>query len=86
LERKRQENNRLPDKEDSMEKRLYRSKNNRMLAGVCGGLARYFDIDPVLVRVLAVVFLVAFNIMTVLAYLLLTIIVPIEDTTNSITK
>jgi len=69
-----------------MEKRLHRSKNNRMLAGVCGGLARYFDIDPVLVRVLAVVFLVAFNIMAVLAYLLLAIIVPIEDTTNNIAK
>ena len=33
-----------------MEKKLIRS-NDRVLAGVCGGLAEYFDFDPVLVRV-----------------------------------
>ncbi|MEZ4727847.1 MAG: PspC domain-containing protein [Caldilineaceae bacterium] len=31
-------------------KRLYRSRNDRMVAGVCGGLAHYFGIDPTLVR------------------------------------
>lgn len=31
-------------------KRLYRSSTNYMLAGVCGGIAEYFDIDPTLVR------------------------------------
>lgn len=34
-----------------MEKRLYRSKIDRKIAGVCGGLAEYFKIDPVFVRV-----------------------------------
>ena len=33
-----------------MNKRLYRSKGDRMLCGVCGGIAEYFDIDPTLVR------------------------------------
>jgi phage shock protein C len=35
-------------------KKLYRSRENRMLGGVCGGLGEYFDIDPTLVRVLFV--------------------------------
>lgn len=35
-------------------KRLYRSRNDRMLGGVCGGVASYFNIDPTLVRILAV--------------------------------
>lgn len=52
-----------------------------MLAGVCGGLAKYFDIDPVLVRVLAVVSLVIFNIAAVIAYIVMIIIVPLEDST-----
>lgn len=32
-------------------KRLARSYDDRMIAGVCGGIARYFDVDPTLVRV-----------------------------------
>ena len=36
-------------------KRLYRSRSNRVLAGVCGGIGEYFDIDPVIVRILAIV-------------------------------
>ena len=35
-----------------MTKRLYRSRNNKVLAGVCGGLGEYFDVDPVLIRLL----------------------------------
>lgn len=61
-----------------MEKRLYRSRTNRMLAGVCGGLGQYFNIDPTLVRVLAVVFLIFFNFATIIAYIILAIIVPLE--------
>ena len=36
-------------------KRLYRSASNRWIAGVCGGIGEYFNIDPTLVRILAVV-------------------------------
>ena len=31
-------------------KRLYRSRNQRMICGVCGGVAEYFNIDPTIVR------------------------------------
>ncbi|HPI32392.1 MAG TPA: PspC domain-containing protein, partial [candidate division Zixibacteria bacterium] len=34
--------------------RLYRSAENKVIAGVCGGLGEYFDVDPNLVRVFAV--------------------------------
>ena len=34
-----------------MEKRFYLSERDRILGGVCGGLAEYFDIDPLLVRI-----------------------------------
>ena len=62
-----------------MEKRLYRSRSDRMLLGVCGGLAQYFNIDPVLVRVLAVVSLfIGVGLGAVLAYLILAVIVPQE--------
>ena len=33
-------------------KKLYRTEDNKMLAGVCGGVAEYFNLDPTLVRVL----------------------------------
>ena len=33
-----------------MEKKLYRSRKDRKICGVCGGLAKYFDIDPTIVR------------------------------------
>ncbi len=36
-------------------KRLYRSEDNRMVAGVLGGVAKYFDVDPTLVRLIFVV-------------------------------
>jgi phage shock protein C len=35
-------------------KQLYRSKDDRMIAGVCGGIGEYFDIDPTLVRLIFV--------------------------------
>lgn len=34
-----------------MAKRLYRNTSNKMIAGVCSGIAEYFDIDPTLVRI-----------------------------------
>ena len=38
-----------------MEKRLYKSNKNKMIDGVCAGIAEYFNIDPTLVRLGAVV-------------------------------
>lgn len=37
-----------------MEKKLYRSRNDKMLFGVCGGLANYFAVDPTIVRLITV--------------------------------
>lgn len=56
-------------------RKLYRSRNNRQLAGVCGGLAEYFNIDVTLIRVLFVVFAVLGG-SGLLAYLVLWIVVP----------
>ncbi|MBR9681908.1 MAG: PspC domain-containing protein [Candidatus Altiarchaeota archaeon] len=56
-------------------KRLYRSGEDKMIGGVCGGLAEYFEIDPTLVR-LAWAVSVFFWGTGVLAYILAWIIVP----------
>jgi phage shock protein C len=56
---------------------LYRSRTNRQLAGVCGGLAQYFNIDATLIRVLFVVLAVLGGSGLVI-YLVLWIIVPRE--------
>ena len=37
-----------------MSKKLYKSQNSRMLCGVCGGIAEYFNIDPTIVRLIFV--------------------------------
>ena len=60
-------------------KRLYRSPN-RIVAGVCGGIAEYFELDPTLIRVVYVIlslFSVAFP--GVLLYIILMILIPNYD-------
>ncbi len=57
-------------------KKLYRSRNNRMIAGVCSGLADFFGIDPTVVRLIFVAgTLLGFG-SFVLIYLVLFIVVP----------
>ena len=56
-------------------RKLYRSQTNRMLGGVCGGLAEYFNLDPTLVRVLFVALTVLGG-AGPLIYLVMWIIVP----------
>ncbi|UTY39809.1 PspC domain-containing protein [Allocoprobacillus halotolerans] len=58
-----------------MSKRLYRSNRDVMICGVCGGIAEYFDIDPTIVRLIAVVFIFGAG-SGVLAYLVGAIIIP----------
>lgn len=58
-----------------MNKRLYRIEQGKMLAGVCGGVAEYFDIDPSLVRLGWVLFC-AMGGSGVLAYIVAAIIIP----------
>ena len=56
-------------------KRLYRSKKDRMIAGVCGGLAEYFEVDPTIIRVAWVVFSLMGG-SGILAYIICWLIVP----------
>ena len=58
-----------------MNKRLYKSADNKMLAGVCGGVADYFGIDPTLVRLGWVLFC-ALGGSGFLAYIIAAIIIP----------
>lgn len=68
-----------------MDKRLYRSQSDRMIWGVCGGLARYFDMDPTLVRIIAVLTILVSGI-GILAYIILTIVVPLETSKSTVPK
>ncbi|MBT9153319.1 MAG: hypothetical protein DDT35_01551 [Firmicutes bacterium] len=61
-----------------MQKRLYRSRDNRVIAGVCGGLADYFGLDSTLVRV-GMAVLVFFDGMGLIAYIAMALIVPKES-------
>ena len=58
-----------------MSKRLYRSLENRMIAGVCGGIAEYMDLDPTIVRLAWVVMVFGLG-FGILAYIVAWIIVP----------
>lgn len=60
-------------------KRLTRSSSNKMISGVCGGIAEFFNIDPTLVRILYL--LLAFNSSTsfIVIYIICTIIIPEDD-------
>jgi phage shock protein C len=57
--------------------KLYRSKNNRKLAGVCGGLGEYLGADPTVIRVLFIV-LAVFGGAGLIVYLAMWLIVPQE--------
>ena len=52
-------------------KRLYRSSDNRVFAGICGGLGEYFDVDPTVVRVVYVLLSLLTAFMGVLLYIIL---------------
>jgi len=61
-------------------KKLYRSRTNRMIAGVCGGLGEYFNIDPTLIR-LAVVFFSLWWGGGILLYFIAWFVIPEEPET-----
>jgi phage shock protein PspC (stress-responsive transcriptional regulator) len=60
-----------------MEKKLYRSRTNRVFLGVAGGLAEYFEVDPVLVRLLFVA-LTVFSGVGIILYIIGLIVMPEE--------
>lgn len=64
-----------------MSKKLYRSRNDRMIAGVCGGLADYFDVDSSLIR-LAVLFIFLFQGVGLIAYIIAWLVMSEEPVKN----
>jgi len=61
-----------------MATRLYRSRSDRVIWGVCGGLAKYFDMDPAIVRVIAVLAVFVSG-LGILAYIILALVLPLEE-------
>lgn len=62
-------------------KKLYRSVDDKKISGVCGGLAKYFGIDPTIVRLVWVVLSlvpIVGMVIGVLAYIISTLVIPIE--------
>lgn len=60
-------------------KRLYRSRSERMIGGVCGGIGKYLEIDPTVIRLLFL--LLAFlsgGVPAIIAYIILLFVVPEE--------
>lgn len=60
-----------------MKKRLYRIREGKMIAGVCGGIAKYFDVNPKVIRLLWAVFFAVYG-SGLVAYILFSIFVPKE--------
>lgn len=63
-------------------KRLYRSRDNRMIAGVCGGIGEYFNIDPTLIRLL-LLFLTIWGGGGVVVYFIAWLIIPEAPVTSA---
>ncbi|MCQ2136304.1 MAG: PspC domain-containing protein [Bacteroidales bacterium] len=68
-----------------MEKRLYRSATDRKIGGVCAGLAKYFNIDPTIVRLLWIIALFCMG-GGLLAYLIAWVIIPDEPFNGNVYK
>ncbi|RAP52907.1 MAG: PspC domain-containing protein [Methanosphaera sp. SHI613] len=69
-----------------VDKKLYRSRTEKMIGGVCGGIAEYFDVDPTIVRVIWVLVCLAVG-SGVLIYIIAYLIIPEKplNTTTTIT-
>ena len=67
-----------------MNGRLLRSRTERMIGGVAGGMGRYWNVDPTWVRIAWVVLALATNGAAVLVYLLLLVVIPEETKTDAV--
>jgi len=65
-----------------VKKKLYRSIKDRKIAGVCGGMAEYFDADPTIVRLLWALTLIFGILPTIIAYIICWIVIPEKPTTS----
>lgn len=63
-------------------KKLYRSRKDTKIAGVCGGIAEYFNVDPTIIRLLAVL-TIFFGGGGIIAYIIAWVIVPLEPVRES---
>ncbi|MCQ2058184.1 MAG: PspC domain-containing protein [Bacteroidaceae bacterium] len=59
------------------DKKLFRSSSDKKLCGVCAGLAKYFDLDPTIMRVIFIVLFFC-GCVGLLAYLILALVMPVE--------
>jgi len=66
-------------------RRLYRSRDDRMIAGLCAGLGQFFDMDPTVVRLLVVLLTFIWP-FTPLVYLVLMLVVPEDPKSEVLTK
>lgn len=69
-------------------KKLYRSNNNKVISGVCYGLADYFDLDPTLIRIIWAFSSIVSIAIGVVVYIVCAVIIPInpDSTANKETK
>lgn len=67
------------NRQDYTRDRLYRNPNDKVIGGVCSGLAAYFDIDPVIIRLIFVVLFLTFG-MGGLAYIIAWMVIPVART------
>lgn len=65
-------------------KRLYRSRQDSMIAGICGGIGEYMEIDPVIIRLLWLLATILSFGIGVIGYLVAWIIIPREGTSDTI--
>ncbi len=60
-------------------KKLYRSRTNKIFAGVCGGIGEFFDVDPTLIRLLWVLITIFSMGLGIILYVVAWIITPLEQ-------
>ncbi len=62
-------------------KRLFRSRTNKVLAGVCGGLGEYMNVDPVVIRLMWLLLVIATGFVPgVVVYVISIFLIPLEET------
>lgn len=62
-----------------MQKKLYRSKKDRKISGICGGLAEYFSVDSTIIRIVAVALALLFFPLTIVVYIICIFIIPLDN-------
>lgn len=61
-----------------MEKKLYRSDKDKKIAGVCGGIAEYLNVDSTIVRLICILMILGYG-AGLLAYIIAAIIMPVKN-------